>query len=61
VNKPGWATTEWWSTLLTQLAAVVLIVKPDLVVGGKIASANATAVVRSPLPSGAHTEPLIDK
>ena len=34
MNKPGVTTTEFWSTMVTHVLALIALVRPDLIVQG---------------------------
>jgi flagellar motor component MotA len=56
VNKPGYTTSEFWSTLLGQLVALVVIVRPSVIIGTNLAPlVQAFAVLAAAVASAAYS------
>lgn len=56
MNKPGYTTTEFWSTLFGQIVALVVIVRPSVIPAGNAAPlVQALAVIAAAIGAAAYS------
>jgi hypothetical protein len=53
VNKPGFTTSEWWTTIIVQLVAVLALLHPGFAIGGEWV--QALALIGSAVSGAAYT------
>lgn len=56
MNKPGYTTTEFWSTIIAQVLALIVIVRPSVITAGDTAPlVQALAVIAAAIGSSAYS------